>query len=98
MDKSTAKALIDQQRRRWRSQGPDVIVARRAERAYLICAGVFAGAAPAFLALYQHPGLFPRIVEPAGFLIGAAILFWQSRRFTQIRRLLSTPGAKTDFL
>jgi hypothetical protein len=96
MDKLKAAELIQQQRRRWRSQASDLAIARRAERAYFALAMGYVCIAASFIALYQHSSLFPRIVGPMGFFIGAAILYWQSRRFTQIRRLLSATDGKTD--
>jgi hypothetical protein len=94
MDKSTAIALIEKQRRRWGSQASDEVVARRAER-------VFRGLAAAWLCIgvslsaVQHTTMF-RILHAATFLFGAVIFYWQSRRFAQVRKLLSSSDAKTD--
>jgi hypothetical protein len=94
MNKLKATALIDQHRRRWRSQGSDDAIARRAERTYLGLALMNACMAAAFAALFHASGPLPRIALPVSCLIAGAIYYWQSRRFTQIRRLLSGSDAQ----
>ena len=80
MNKSKATALIDQHRLRWRSQGTDYAIARRAERTYLGLSVMNAGMVAAFAALFHASGPWPRIALPVGFLIAGAIYYWQSRR------------------
>ncbi|HZM02446.1 MAG TPA: hypothetical protein VFC44_05445 [Candidatus Saccharimonadales bacterium] len=97
MDKSKAAALIEEQRRRWRSHAPDMALAYRAERVYLGLATMEVCIASALVALNLHAGLFVRIVAPAGFVVGAALLYWQSRRFSQARKLMSGAEGMRDF-
>jgi len=92
MDIPRAKALIEQQRCRWRSQASDVAVARRAERAYLGIAIMFM-----FLS-FSLSLLLPAVralIFPCCFLT-AAMAYWQSWRFRQVRNLLRGSDATTD--
>jgi hypothetical protein len=94
MNQSKATSLIAQHRRRWRSQDSDDVVARRAERTYLALAIMHAGMVGVFSVLFHSAGFLPRVALPAAFLMAGAIYFWQSRRFTHIRRCLRETDAK----
>ena len=89
MNKSKTTALIEQHRRRWHSQDSDDVIVRRAERNYLALAIMHTGLVGVFAALFHAAGFLPRVVLPVAFLIAGIAYFWQSRRFTQIRRSLS---------
>jgi hypothetical protein len=89
MDKLKAAEIIQKQRRRWRSQDSDLAIARRAERVYLALGCLYLCIVSSFIALYQHSSLFARIAGPAGFVAGAVVFYWHSRRFGEIRKLLS---------
>jgi CHASE2 domain-containing sensor protein len=95
MNKSKATVLIEQHRRRWRSQASDEVIVRRAERTYLALAILHIGLVGVFAALFPAAGFLPRAV-PVAFLIAGVAYFWESRRFTQIRRCLSETDAKID--
>jgi len=94
MNKVKALALIDQQRRWWRRQDPDLAIAQRAERVFLRMAVVYLIFAPIFLAIAIVPKLHLFYAVASIFLIGGVYLFWRSRRFTQVLRVLSE--AKTE--
>jgi hypothetical protein len=87
MDKLEAAELIKQQRRRWPSEAPDEFIARRAQRGYHKMAVIFAvlGAAEAGMAALWLRGLY---VMAAGFLTGAVFLYWQSRRYAKVLKVL----------
>jgi len=93
MDKHKAAEMIERQRRRWRSQDSDLAIARRAERIYFALAIVYACLGTA-AGLVQHTW-FARAAILTGFLSGAIILCWQSRRFGLIRKSLVISDAKS---
>jgi cobalamin biosynthesis protein CobD/CbiB len=92
MDKSKAKALIELHRHRWRSEASDDSIARRAQRTYfgiaMMCVCL------AFSMSLLLPAL--RVIIFPGYFVAAAIAYWVSWRFRQIRKLLSDSDAKTD--
>jgi hypothetical protein len=92
MDKSKAKALIELQRRRWRSEASDDSIARRAQRLYFVIAMACVSLAFSLSLLLPTARV---IIYPGSFL-AAAIAYWVSWRFGQIRKLLSDSDAKTD--
>ena len=89
MNKTDALALIQRQRQRWRSQEPDLAIARRAERVFFRVAVVYFCVAPLFvcLAAVQRHLIF--YLAAAAWLFGGTFLLFQSRRFTQVLRVLS---------
>jgi len=95
MDKSKALALVQQQRRFWRRwQEPDLAIARRAERIFFRVALVYLIFAPIFLGIASFPKYHVFYAMAGTFLLCGGLLFWRSRRFTQVSRVLSE--AKTD--
>jgi hypothetical protein len=90
MDRLKAKALIDLQRRRWRSQATDVALARRAQRACLgLAVGWVAGGAGFTASAAVSGKVAPFLCLGLGQLIGSVFFFWQSRRFAQAGILLA---------
>lgn len=90
MTQLEAAALVDRQRRRWRCHDSDKAITRRGVRAYAWAAGVqfFVALAEAVLAtVFKRPAL---LFTAVGFFIGALILFWCSRRFTQVMLMLGS--------
>src|SRR6185437_685249 len=55
MDQAKAVALINQQRRWWRRQDPDLAIARRAERVFFRIAVVYLIFAPIFFGIASLP-------------------------------------------
>jgi len=94
MDKAKALALIDQQRRCWRWQAPDTALARRAERVFFRVALVYFIGALLFLGIGSFLGVHVFYAMAGTLLFCGAFLFWRSRRFTEVLRVLS--DAKTD--
>lgn len=96
MNSLRAAELIQRQRRRWRSQESDGFIARRAERVYfrasVICA--LTSVAEAVVSIASGQGIFA--VVAAGFLAGAAILYWHSRQFAQVIRLRPASAKEAD--
>jgi hypothetical protein len=90
MDKNKAAELIRQQRQRWPSEGSDEFIARRAQRGYHKMAIIFAviGALEAGAGAYLK--VRPLYFTATGFLVGAGIWHWNSRRFTNVLRVLRT--------
>ena len=78
--------LIQQQRRRWRTQESDEAVARRAERAYFRAAMILAAGAvvEACVALIAHRPVF--LFVAGSFVVSAALLKRHSQRFTEALR------------
>ena len=95
MNKSCAIALIQRQRRLWRSNDSDYAIARRGERVYRIAAviNIIIGAAEGLIAAFYKKPVFS--VLASSILISGAILFWHSRRFTQAWELLAD-DARSD--
>jgi hypothetical protein len=92
MDKTKALALIEQQRRRWRSREmDDIVLARRAERVFFRVALVYSLLAPVFFIVAARVHIF--YAAGVTFLFGGLFLFVHSRRFTEALRVLS--DAKT---
>lgn len=89
MDIRKANEMIERQRRRWRSQDPDLAIARRAERVYFALA-------MGFFVIGISLSLIGRGVLLIGFLVGAFLFLLHSRRFAQIQKLLVNSAAKTD--
>ena len=91
MQKSAAKKLIEKHRRHWHSQESDIAVARRAERNYFGVGLMFVGIA--LIDLIESAlgaGLTTyRITFAAIILSVGAFFWWQSYRFTRIRRMLT---------
>ncbi len=86
--------MIHQQRRRWQSQESDLAIARRAERAYSGLSKMFAIVALIFVALARnHP---PFVMGAVGFVVGSAILFWQSKQFAEVQKILAESDQETD--
>jgi hypothetical protein len=96
MKKADAIALIQRQRRVWRSQDSDDAIARRGERVYRIAAiiMIITGAAEWLIAAAFKRPVFG--IPAGGFLISAAVLLWHSRRFTRALRSLANSNARTD--
>jgi hypothetical protein len=93
MNKSKALALVQQLRRRWRSQESDTAIARRAERVFFRVALVYFIFCPVFVGvaiLSVRPVYY---ILAGTFLICGALLFWRSRRFSQVLRVLLDGGA-----
>ena len=89
MNKNQALALLQQQRRFWRSRESDAALACRAERVFLRIAVVYFLFAPVFLAVARTPAHLGFYGLAGEFLICGLYLFWRSRRFTQVLRILS---------
>jgi hypothetical protein len=89
MNKTQASALIQQQRRFWRSQESDPAIARRAERVFFRVALVYFISGPVFLGIASYPTHHNVYALAVTFLICGMCLFWRSRRFTQVLRVLS---------
>ena len=96
MDHHKAAALIAQHRRHWRLHEPDGAIARRAERSYRTAAVVFGIVAvgDAFTDLASSRFTGWRVGLGLVILAAAIAFYWQSYRFTQIRRLLTDAAAK----
>lgn len=96
MNKPDAIALIQRQRRFWRSHDSDDAIARRGERMYRIAAIIMTitGAAEGLIAAaFKRPAFN---LAGVGFLVGAAVLYWHSRRFAQALRLSTDSNARRD--
>jgi hypothetical protein len=93
MNKPDAIALIQRQRRVWRSLDSDDVIARRGERVYRVAAMIMiiAGAAEWLIAMAFKSPVFG--IAGGGFLISAAVLLWHSRRFSRARRSLAESDA-----
>jgi len=97
MDNLKAARLIEQQRRRWRSQEPDQAIARRAERVYFALAAAWAIMGLGFVAAAAVSGkAAPFLFAGLGFCLSAPVLYWQSRRFTQIWKHLADSDARPN--
>jgi hypothetical protein len=88
MNYSEAVALIQRHRRFWRSHESDDGIACRGERAYRTGSAFMAITAVAEAAIAASSKKPVGNLIAVGFLVSAAILYWQSRRFTQALRLL----------
>jgi hypothetical protein len=88
MDKTQALKLVREQRDRWPSQGADEFIARRARRGYRKMAIVFAVIALLEAAIAAKMTIWPVYIPALGFLIGAGIWEWQSRRFDKVLKAL----------
>jgi len=90
MTQLEAAALVGRLRRRWRCHDSDKAITRRGVRGYALDAGVqlFVALTEAVLAtVFKRPTL---LFLATGFLISALILFWCSRRFTQVMLMLGS--------
>jgi hypothetical protein len=94
MDKHKAAEMIERERRRWRSQDSDSIVARRAELYYLVLA--LADVCIAITLMLTLRTQLTRVAIPVCFVVIALLIFIHSRRFSQARRLLANSDAKSD--
>ena len=91
MNNSQAADLIKQHRRHWSSQDSDRVIAHRAENLYFgLAAGIGGGALIGLVADFVSARLGTwRLGFGAVLLVFAAVLYWRSWRFTQIRKLLA---------
>jgi len=69
-------------------------IARRAERAYFALAMMFACIGTSLTLVQRTPS--GRVMSLVGFLFGAFVFYLHSRRFGQIRKLLTSSDAKSD--
>ena len=91
MDPGKAAELIEQHRRHWKSSQSDEVIARRAERLYLKTAmGFGLTAVGNAIADAVHGRLASWWLGLIVALLAVAVLFyWQSRRLSRIRKMLS---------
>ena len=97
MDKFQAFSLLLKQRQYWRSQEPDDILARRAERVFFRVAMVFffvslwmAGVAAVW---HIRPFYFAAVAQ----LVAGAFLYRRSPRVSQVVRVLAEINAPETF-
>ena len=94
MNKLKAAEIIQKQRRLWRSQDSDLAIARRDERVYFSLAMMDVAVGISLTLVLDTQ--FGRVAILVGFLVGACLFLFHSRRFSQIRKLLVDSDAKTE--